>query len=78
VWCRQHPCSWACRQQLYLDGHRADAIAAVPTALVEDVALVGPLDKVKGEAVTWKDSVITTALISGPASQFETIAEILA
>jgi len=50
----------------------------VPTALVEDVALVGPLDKVKGEAVSWKDSVITTALVSGPASQFETIAEILA
>ena len=65
-------------QQLYLDGHRADAIAAVPTALVEDVALVGPLDKVKDEAVSWKDSVITTALVSGPASQLETIAEILA
>ena len=33
-------------QDLYLDGHKADAIAAVPTALVEDVALIGPLGKV--------------------------------
>ncbi|MFC9871776.1 LLM class F420-dependent oxidoreductase [Nocardia salmonicida] len=64
-------------QKLYLDGYKSDAIAAVPTALVEDVALIGPRDKVADEASLWKDSVITTALIAGPASQFETIKEIL-
>jgi F420-dependent oxidoreductase-like protein len=64
-------------QTLYLDGRRSDAIAAVPTALVEDVALVGPLSKVVEEAQRWKDTVITTALITGPASQFATIKEIL-
>jgi hypothetical protein len=64
-------------QDLYLDGHKADAIAAVPTALVEDVALIGPLAKVTDEATVWKDTVISTALVTGPSSQFETIASVL-
>lgn len=64
-------------QQLYLDGHKADAIAAVPLALVEDVALIGPIDKICDEAQQWKDTVITTALLPGPPEQFEQIAEVL-
>jgi len=64
-------------QDLYLDGHKADAIAAVPTALVEDVALLGPIDKVMDEVVTWKDTVITTALVAGPHQMYEQIAEVL-
>lgn len=64
-------------QELYLDGRKPDAIAAVPTALVEDVALIGPLAKVTDEAQMWKDTAITTALLPGPAAQFETIAEVL-
>jgi hypothetical protein len=50
----------------------------MPTALVEDVALIGPLGKVIEEADAWKRTVISTALVSGPASQYETILELLA
>ena len=32
-------------QDLYLGGRKDDAIAAVPTALVEDVALIGPTNR---------------------------------
>jgi hypothetical protein len=64
-------------QDLYLGGHKADAIAAVPTTLVEDVALIGPIGKVTEEAAVWKDTVISTALVTGPAFQFETIMEVL-
>ena len=64
-------------QDLYLDGHKADAVAAVPTALVEDVALIGPLAKVTQEATRWKDTVISTALITGPSSHYATIQELL-
>ena len=64
-------------QDLYLDGHKADAIAAVPTALVEDVALIGPLGKVTQEATLWTDTVISTALITGPPSHYATIQELL-
>jgi len=64
-------------QTLYLDGHKSDAIAAVPTALVEDVALIGSLAKVTAEAPQWKETVISTALVSGPAFQYEMIMELL-
>jgi F420-dependent oxidoreductase-like protein len=65
-------------QDLYLDGRKAEAIAAVPTALVEDVALIGPIGKLAEEAEQWKSTVISTALVSGPQLQFETIMELLA
>lgn len=65
-------------QELYLDGHKADAIAAVPLQLVEDVALVGPFDKILGELPAWKETVITTAQIVAPANMLEAVASLLA
>ncbi len=52
-------------QDLYLGGNKADAIAAVTTEMVEAIALVGPVDKIRDEIAMWKESVITTMLISG-------------
>jgi hypothetical protein len=45
--------------------------------MVEDVALVGPIDKIRDELQKWKETCLTTALISGPAKNLETYAEIL-
>ena len=53
-------------QDAYLDGRKPDAIAAVPTELIEDIALVGPKDKVLDELEKWKETVLTTMLVSGP------------
>lgn len=64
-------------QDAYLDGRKNDAIAAVPTALVEDVALVGPRDKVLGELEKWKGTVLTTMLVSGPPDLLGQIAELV-
>jgi F420-dependent oxidoreductase-like protein len=50
-------------QEHYLAGRRADAIAAVPTALVEDVALVGSAAKIRAELPAWRDTVLTTLLV---------------
>ena len=36
---------------LYLDGHKEDAAAAVPTAMVEDIALIGP--RCQDRSTTW-------------------------
>ena len=54
-------------QQLYLDGRKAEAAAAIPLAMVEDVALVGPPEKIREELSAWRDTCITTMLVSGPA-----------
>lgn len=64
-------------QDLYLSGHKSAAIRAVPTALVQDVALVGPLAKVRDEASVWKSTVISTAVVTGPSAQFPVIMELL-
>ena len=47
-------------QSLYLDGNRADSAAAVPDELVDEVALVGPLERVIERLSTWRDSRVST------------------
>jgi F420-dependent oxidoreductase-like protein len=64
-------------QDAYLDGRKADAIAAVPTALIEDVCLIGPRAKVLDELQAWRETVITTMLVSGPPALLEDIAELV-
>ena len=64
-------------QDLYLDGKKAEATAAVPTRLVEDVALVGPREKVRDDLEMWRESAVTTMLVSGDAAQLRTVAELV-
>ncbi|MDD9945856.1 MAG: LLM class F420-dependent oxidoreductase [Myxococcales bacterium] len=40
-------------QDLYLEGKKAEAMAAVPDALVDDVALVGPRDRIRERLSAW-------------------------
>ncbi|MGI9600246.1 MAG: LLM class F420-dependent oxidoreductase [Acidimicrobiales bacterium] len=53
-------------QELYLDGHKADATAAVTTEMVESISLIGPPDKIAGELPMWEETVVTSLLVSGP------------
>jgi F420-dependent oxidoreductase-like protein len=49
-------------QDLYLDGHKRDAAAAVPDALVDDVTLVGPRERIAERLDAWRESGITTLI----------------
>jgi len=51
-------------QDLYLDVKKQDAIAAVPDALVDEVALCGPKERIKERLELWSNSPITTLNIS--------------
>ena len=64
-------------QELYLQGKKAEAAAAIPLKMVEDVALVGPIDKIKDELVQWKETCITTFLLSGPSQMLEFYADLI-
>ncbi len=64
-------------QELYLAGHKAEAAAAVPTALVEQLALIGPREKVRDELAAWRESVVTTLLVAGDAAMLRTAAELV-
>jgi F420-dependent oxidoreductase-like protein len=50
-------------QDLYLDGKKAEAIAAVPDELVDEVALLGPRERIADRLDAWKASGITTMIV---------------
>lgn len=52
-------------QDLFLDGKRAEAMAAVPDELIDEVALVGPKERIAERLQAWKASPVTDMLISG-------------
>ena len=43
-------------QDLYLSGQKVEAARAVPDALVDDCALVGPADRIRGRLGAWKEA----------------------
>ena len=52
-------------QDLYLDGKKGEALAAVPDRLVDEVALVGPADRIRDRVAAWKESPVTDMLVGG-------------
>ena len=64
-------------QDLYLAGRKDEAIASVPLAMVEDVALVGPVDKIRDELARWKETCVTTMLVAGPKEALPFYAELI-
>ena len=43
-------------QDLFLDGKQRDAAAKVPDAFVDDVALVGPRERIADRLAAWRES----------------------
>src|SRR5271156_4687424 len=64
-------------QELYLAGRRDEAAAAVPTALIEDTALIGPKEKIRDDLEGWRESIATTLLVSGDPDTLRTVAELV-
>lgn len=64
-------------QELYLAGDKKGAIAAVPTAMVEDVALIGPPEKIRDDLAKWDESVVNTLVVSGPPKLLEMMASVV-
>jgi F420-dependent oxidoreductase-like protein len=51
-------------QDLYLDGKKQEAGAALPDELIDEVALCGPPERIKERLQPWKDSPVTTLCAS--------------
>lgn len=49
-------------QDLYLAGRKDEAAAAVPDALVDEVALCGPRERIKERLALWTSSEVTTLI----------------
>ncbi|HEY5515950.1 MAG TPA: LLM class F420-dependent oxidoreductase [Pengzhenrongella sp.] len=64
-------------QAHYLAGRRAEAAAAVPLELVEDVALVGPPAKIRTELAAWERTAVTTIIVQGDVRALAVVADAL-
>jgi alkanesulfonate monooxygenase SsuD/methylene tetrahydromethanopterin reductase-like flavin-dependent oxidoreductase (luciferase family) len=63
-------------QDLYLGGRKAEAEAAVPDELVDEVALCGPRERIRERLAEWKGSGVTTIMVVGDAAAVRTMAEL--
>ena len=64
-------------QDLFLDGKKGEALAAVPDALVDDIALIGPEGRIRERFAAWKESPASTLLVgSGQPEALRLLAEL--
>jgi F420-dependent oxidoreductase-like protein len=64
-------------QDLYLDGKKDEAAAAIPQELIERLSLIGPPDKIRHDLEPWRESIVTTLLVAGDAATARAAAEIV-
>ena len=65
-------------QELYLAGRQREAIAAVPDALVDAVALVGPKERIAERLDAWRETPVTTLVLGTPQPEaLQTLAELV-
>lgn len=64
-------------QDLYLEGKKDEAAALIPTKLIEELSLIGPKEKIKDDLDRWRESIVTTLLISGDDETVRTAAELV-
>jgi F420-dependent oxidoreductase-like protein len=65
-------------QDLFLAGKREEAIAAVPDRFADEIALVGPLERIKERLAAWRETPVTTLLVgSRDPKVLRTVAELV-
>ena len=64
-------------QELYLEGRSDKAVAAVPTSLIQDIALIGPKEKISDDLAAWRESIATTLVVEGSVEALRTLAELV-
>jgi F420-dependent oxidoreductase-like protein len=50
-------------QDLFFEGRRDEAVAAVPDQLVRDISLIGPLAQIRDELAGWEEAGVTTLVV---------------
>jgi F420-dependent oxidoreductase-like protein len=62
---------------LYLDGKRDEAGAAIPTELIEKLSLIGPKEKIREDIDAWRESLVTTLLVQGDVNLVRDAADLV-
>jgi len=65
-------------QDLYLDGKKQEAAAAVPDALIDEISLIGSRERIADRLEAWKASGITTLIVGAQQREaLEMMAELV-
>jgi F420-dependent oxidoreductase-like protein len=64
-------------QDLYLGGNKQEAAGKVPANLIDELSLVGPPEKIRDRLDMWRESIVTTLLISGDPVTLRAAAELV-
>ncbi|GAA1969942.1 LLM class F420-dependent oxidoreductase [Catenulispora subtropica] len=51
-------------QELFLAGKREEAVMAVPSKFADEISLVGPPERIKERLASWRESPVTTLLVT--------------
>lgn len=52
-------------QELFFAGRRAEAVAAIPDEMADEIALCGPDARIRERLQAWEESPVTTLMVSG-------------
>jgi alkanesulfonate monooxygenase SsuD/methylene tetrahydromethanopterin reductase-like flavin-dependent oxidoreductase (luciferase family) len=65
-------------QDLFFEGKRDEAIAAVPNQMVADISLVGTREQIRDEIPMWEEAGVTTLVIGARSlDEMRTVAEVV-
>ena len=65
-------------QDLFMEGKRNEAVAAVPNEFADEITLTGPIERIKERLEAWKESPVTTLLLPGNNTEaMRTLAELV-
>jgi alkanesulfonate monooxygenase SsuD/methylene tetrahydromethanopterin reductase-like flavin-dependent oxidoreductase (luciferase family) len=65
-------------QDLYLDGKKDEAMAAVPDRLVDEISLLGPRERIAERVEAWKAAPVDSMLLgAGQPDALRTLAELV-
>jgi F420-dependent oxidoreductase-like protein len=53
-------------QELFFEGKRAEAVAAVPDQFADEISLCGPVERIRERLEAWKETPVTSLLIANP------------
>lgn len=66
-------------QDLFMDGKRAEAVAAVPDQFADEVSLCGSRDRIRDRLAAWKETPVTSLLLANQDfDTMRTMAELVA
>lgn len=65
-------------QQLFFEGRRDEAIAAVPLEMVADISLVGTREQIRDELSMWEEAGVTTLVVGARSlAEMREVAEVI-